>query len=105
MKQEPQSVRAAQAESSKDAKVPTPQGPRVNCQKFHPESRMLVAYIPCSPFAVELCETCGEVVTYWGRWKSLVWNLLVRWWWNGEMIVNENGHFPESWRDKLPTKP
>jgi hypothetical protein len=76
--------------------------PRALCEKFHPNARMLVAYIPWAPFEAEICEQCEEVVTYWGPIKQFLWSMLVGWRWDGRMIVNEHGIFPEKWRKKRP---
>lgn len=73
-------------------------GPRPVCEKFHPGSRMLVAYVPCRPFEAEICEQCEEVVTYWGPFKSLAWNVFIGWWWDGSITVLTRALFPEAWR-------
>ena len=57
------------------------------CHKFHPEFRLLKAYIPCWPFDALMCSECGETVVDWGRLKSIAWSVLVGWMWNGAVKV------------------
>lgn len=65
------------------------EGPRESlCSQFHPEAKMLLAYIPCWPFDAEMCDTCGGMVTYWTPMKERAWAIIFGWWWSGQTLAS-----------------
>jgi hypothetical protein len=58
------------------------------CGNFHADAPTQKAYIQCWPFEATLC-SCGDVGVNWGVVKSLAFDILIGWWWDGMVRVAE----------------
>lgn len=58
------------------------------CEKFHPDCPVLKGYIVLWPFECEICSGCGECLVDWPRWKTILWQFTIGWWWDGRVRVD-----------------
>lgn len=56
----------------------------------HPHAKMLEGYIPYWPWRCDVCSVCGEAYTDWGLIRTLLWEFLIGWYWNGMIRVRDD---------------
>jgi len=64
------------------------------CGNYHVDAPMWDAYVQCWPFDAKMCSHCGDVSAGWGWFKQGLFDVLVGWWWQGAVLVKNDGKDP-----------